>query len=238
MFSSAYFLVLCFLISVDSGPSPRKPECSKRRVAESDVCASKLFVIGNRGSKIPRNTKEMNVYCGTVRNAGKCIRHYANQCLPPFPKQLSSILHRAVENSSAELCNTPQSQHEFMTRASCVNNGIESMNQCMEKYIDKLGQVKKADSRNKIAFVCCTSQTFRNCMEEELAKICVQDSYSYLHNMVMSYAREVLETLCGMYSGPGSKEKCDRLPALPPREGRSTRILSPYTPIMEIFSDY
>lgn len=75
-------------------------------------------------------------------------------------------------------------------------------------------------------------------MESQLAASCSSESYSYLHDMVMSYASEVLDTMCGQFSGPTSKEKCSRLPSLPPREARSKGSLSPYTPIMEIFTNF
>lgn len=34
-----------------------------------------------------------------------------------------------------------------------------------------------------------------------MSAICPPESYSYLHDMVMSYASEVLDTMCGQYTG-------------------------------------
>lgn len=74
-------------------------------------------------------------------------------------------------------------------------------------------------------------------MEKGIEGICPPDSDEYIHELIINYTREVLETLCGQWTGPGAKERCATIPTLPKRDSRSSKSMTPYNPIMDIFAN-
>lgn len=87
----------------DSNDSINSQICLDR-VGELDKCLPKLVVYGDRNFDPPKTENQLDKHCQLLDDNLKCVSSYSKQCLPPFARNIYSVMLRRLKTQFAKRC--------------------------------------------------------------------------------------------------------------------------------------
>lgn len=76
------------------------------RANKLDKCLLKLVLYGDRSFEPPRDDKQLDEHCVSLDENLKCVSSYSRECLPPFARNIYSVLLRRLKSQFAKRCKT------------------------------------------------------------------------------------------------------------------------------------
>jgi len=227
---------LAFVIATASAASI----CPDNRATEMDLCGRSLFMLGDRSLLgLPTTIDEMEIQCNSFSTSQRCISNYTSQCLEAMPKQVTGLLLKGAGAEVSKMCNGQPNRQGFITHTSCFNADWNSLNTCMESYIDVLQGVGNAKKDDKIPLTCCNYYRFHDCIINSLVSqgdaTCTLANRNYMSAMLNGYASEVLGLLCG--HTPPNSALCDVLVS-PAKSAGVARTMSMLPPFINAFANF
>lgn len=162
----ATLLNACLLLTV-AARAPQQPasELCLRRAGELDRCLPKLVVYGDRKFDPPKTEEQMDRHCLSLDENLKCVSSYSRECLPPFARNLYSVVTRRLKTQFAKRCKSKEGRRDFITLMACADlEYMEPAHKCMDAFIAHLEHVGSGAQSRQIELTCCTFQLFQDCI--------------------------------------------------------------------------
>lgn len=169
---AARYMSLASSISSESVPDS---EVCLKRASDLDKCLPKLVIYGDRNLEPPKSEQQLDKHCSDIDDNLKCVSSYSRQCLPPFARNIYSVMTRRLKTQFARRCKSKEGRRDFINLMQCGDRQyMEPAHKCMDAFVAHLEHINQitnsnsqAESQNKqIEFVCCTFQLFQECVFE------------------------------------------------------------------------
>ncbi|CAN8031963.1 unnamed protein product [Ixodes persulcatus] len=123
----------------------------------------------------------------------------------------------------------------YMKHAECLNTAGDKIHRCMKRLTGILEASAEHHKReHKIGLACCSFGGYRQCIVDAVKGSCDDSHVAYAHDLIQSYAGELLDTVCINYK-PG-EESCGGLPTLLPKDTpKSLSPIPPLTDVLQVF---
>lgn len=147
-----------------TGLQPTSQLCLSR-AGELDRCLPKLVVYGDRKFDPPRNEEQMDRHCAMLDDNLKCVSSYSRECLPPFARNLYSVVTRRMKVQFAKRCKSKDGRKDFLNLMACADlKYMEPAHKCMDGFIAHLEHIGTGAQNRQIELTCCTFQVFQDCV--------------------------------------------------------------------------
>jgi hypothetical protein len=234
-------------------------ETCLRRVSELDKCLPKLVVYGDRQFDPPHNDEQLDKHCLLLDDNLKCVSSYSRECLPPFARNLYSVVTRRLKVQFAKRCKSKDGRTDFLNLMACADlKHMEPAHKCMDAFIahlEHIGGNSAAASgggqqKRQIELACCTFQLFQNCiftvskrMKCNERRVSADKSIEYVKSIINSMGGDMMEFMCGRYESvqacrAGYPKLMDEFLELSGRVNNGTlkpKSGSPLRPMLQLF---
>lgn len=233
--------------------SPTSPEACLRRVTELDRCLPKLVVYGDRNFEPPRNDDQLDRHCSLLDDNLKCVSSYSRECLPPFARNLYSVVTRRLKGQFAKRCKSKEGRADFLNLMACADlKHMEPAHRCMDAFIAHLEHIGAGQQNRQIELTCCTFQLFQDCiftvskrMQCAERRVTADKSIEYVKTIINSMGGDMMEFMCGRFESiqacrSGYPKIMDEFSGISSRVLNATmkpKSASPLRPMLQLFID-
>ena len=81
-----------------------QPKCSDEAVREK--CIHSLFIIGDK--QFPNSTKQLDAFCGKLKETNKCIKDYTKKCMSPSGRRATEVAIAGVARLMKRMCRSDE----------------------------------------------------------------------------------------------------------------------------------
>uniref|UniRef100_A0A6G1SQ67 Uncharacterized protein n=1 Tax=Aceria tosichella TaxID=561515 RepID=A0A6G1SQ67_9ACAR len=228
-------------------------EVCLRRAGELDKCLPKLVVYGDRKFDPPRNDEQLDKHCLLLDDNLKCVSSYSRECLPPFARNLYSVVTRRLKGQFAKRCKSKEGRADFLNLMACADlKHMEPAHRCMDAFIAHLEHIGAGQQSRQIELTCCTFQLFQDCiftvskrMKCSERKVSSEKSIEYVKTIINSMGGDMMEFMCGRFESiqacrAGYPKLMDEFSELSGRVLNGTlkpKAASPLRPMLQLFID-
>lgn len=182
-------------------------EACLSRVSELDKCLPKLVVYGDRKFDPPKNEEQLDKHCALLDDNLKCVSSYSRECLPPFARNLYSVVTRRLKGQFGKRCKSKEGRADFLNLMACADlKHMEPAHKCMDAFIAHLEHIGTGQQNRQIELTCCTFQLFQDCiftvskrMKCAERKVTAEKSIDYVKTIINSMGGDMMEFMCGRY---------------------------------------
>ena len=155
--------------------------CDKESRNALDQRALELIGLGDPSFRYPESDAELELeYCPRVQTASNCIRHYANYCLRPLPRQLVKLFVADNKTESDACQSTADVKRDRMIPMfRCLNKAINSIHSCAARAAHALNHINHhvtgADTEQRFAYTCREFHQLSCCYRQQVELNCPPD---------------------------------------------------------------
>lgn len=153
-------------------PATSAPQikCTDESVREK--CVNSLFLIGD--NQFPNSTKQLDGFCGKLKDLDKCIKDYTNKCMTPTGRRATQVAIAGVARMMKRMCKSTDKKKglsfwlsifdwvfksifnflEFIKHSKCGNAALPDMKTCLSGYKMALYGAKQVEVKQKLPILC------------------------------------------------------------------------------------